>query len=104
VKEWNGTVGAYDCKELDELIQRFEEPNDATKWDKPLFTMTMEDTFEERCGNEIIDVLFKQGAKPRMSTQIVLLIQHETNTRNHCQIQTTFKKWRVLYRTLLIQL
>lgn len=56
----------YDEKVLEELYQRFEEPNDNCRWDKPLFVSYPNEIL--MC-EEIYEVLFK-GKKlaPNLST------------------------------------
>ncbi|KAG7371484.1 chromatin associated protein KTI12 [Nitzschia inconspicua] len=39
VRRWNETTGAYPPKLLDELIQRYEPPDERNRWDRPLFTV-----------------------------------------------------------------
>ena len=57
---------------MDDLVQRFEEPNDFTRWDKPLFTILATDELITYCGDGIVDAIFnKQGATARMSTLVV---------------------------------
>lgn len=57
---------------MTELCQRFEEPNDAFRWDKPLFTLIHDDDLIARCGDQLNTALFvRKSAAPRLSTIVV---------------------------------
>ncbi|KAG7343703.1 chromatin associated protein KTI12 [Nitzschia inconspicua] len=53
VRQWNATTGAYSPKLLDELIQRYEPPDERNRWDRPLFTVDLTSAHDnEKAANE----------------------------------------------------
>ncbi|GAN03198.1 protein KTI12 homolog [Mucor ambiguus] len=68
-KEWNQKRGSegYDEKVFDELVSRYEEPEERNRWDSPLFTLIHDD--KEIPGDKIWDaVILRKALPPNKST------------------------------------
>ncbi|KAG8928769.1 hypothetical protein FRC02_006478 [Tulasnella sp. 418] len=64
-KKWNTEKDpnfAYSSTTLDNLLQRFEEPNSMARWDSPLFTIPWTDEFIP--GSEIWDTIMSGNTAP----------------------------------------
>ncbi|PKY42354.1 chromatin associated protein KTI12 [Rhizophagus irregularis] len=63
-KEWNSkrVESGYDTTVFDELVSRFEEPDDRNRWDSPLFTVFYNDEAVPFDG--IWDAVINKKAKP----------------------------------------
>ncbi|RHZ60413.1 hypothetical protein Glove_353g10 [Diversispora epigaea] len=76
-KEWNSNRGeeSYESNVFDELVSRFEEPDDRNRWDSPLFTVLYND--ETIPLDNIWDsIVVKVARPPNLSTAVkpVLLL------------------------------
>ncbi|KAI8880711.1 chromatin associated protein KTI12 [Backusella circina FSU 941] len=68
-KDWNTARGSegYDETVFDELVTRYEEPDDKNRWDSPLFTIMYDD--KEMPGDKIYDsAILKKALPPNLST------------------------------------
>ena len=66
-EEWNKSHPTpYPDQIFQELLLRYEEPNSATRWDSPLFTVIYDD--KELPIEEIWGVITNTKTKPNMST------------------------------------
>ncbi|CAG8809397.1 10094_t:CDS:2, partial [Gigaspora rosea] len=63
-REWNSNRGeeGYEATIFDELVSRFEEPDDRNRWDSPLFTVLYDDPVPSYDG--IWDAIIVKKAKP----------------------------------------
>ncbi|KAI8967629.1 chromatin associated protein KTI12-domain-containing protein [Mycotypha africana] len=63
-KDWNTSRGeeGYDGQIFDELVSRYEEPDERNKWESPLFTIIYDD--KELPLDKIWDALINKQAKP----------------------------------------
>ncbi|KAF0410779.1 chromatin associated protein KTI12 [Gigaspora margarita] len=63
-REWNFNRGeeGYEATIFDELVSRFEEPDDRNRWDSPLFTVLYDDPVPSYDG--IWDAIIVKKAKP----------------------------------------
>ncbi|KAJ1958070.1 kti12, chromatin associated [Dipsacomyces acuminosporus] len=57
-------MGGYTEKVFDELVMRYEEPNPATKWDSPLFTVIQHDPDDSLPFDKIWDAVVEKRAPP----------------------------------------
>ncbi|CAI2191956.1 16017_t:CDS:2, partial [Funneliformis geosporum] len=68
-REWNSkrSVDGYDATVFDELVSRFEEPDDRNRWDSPLYTVLYSDSAVPYDGiwNSVIN---KKPIPPNLST------------------------------------
>ncbi|CAG8735327.1 33144_t:CDS:2, partial [Racocetra persica] len=70
-REWNSSRGeeGYDATIFDELVSRFEEPDDRNRWDSPLFTVLYDDPAPSYDG--IWDAIIVKKAKPPNLSTVV---------------------------------
>ncbi|CAG8579717.1 35689_t:CDS:2 [Gigaspora margarita] len=77
-REWNFNRGeeGYEATIFDELVSRFEEPDDRNRWDSPLFTVLYDDPVPSYDG--IWDAIIVKKAKPPNLSTVVKPVS-ETN-------------------------
>ena len=70
--------GKYDPRTLQDLVSRFEEPNDLrNRWDSPLFTLVPGDDIIKLYGTRIVDALIHRKPLPQTeATQKKPLAEH----------------------------
>ncbi|KAJ2160481.1 kti12, chromatin associated [Coemansia sp. RSA 552] len=59
-----GRADGYPAQVFDELAMRFEEPNPATRWDSPLFTLIQHDPDDQLPFDAIWDAIIERRAPP----------------------------------------
>ena len=85
--ESNDTEGGYAKDLLDNLIYRYEEPNDMHRWDSPLFTVAHDDAtppFEDIWAAVIGTEGKTKTVKPNQATVMVWIVlgSRSTNRRH----------------------
>ncbi|ODV69254.1 chromatin associated protein KTI12 [Hyphopichia burtonii NRRL Y-1933] len=69
--EWNKPTNAWDEELINQLAMRYEEPNNDTRWDSPLFTVVSDYEQESLPINEIWNALVLKRAPPPNAATLV---------------------------------
>lgn len=101
LKEWNSkSENAWDEKLLEQLVQRYEEPDGNTRWDSPLFPILatedkVEDFFEDICTAVFATSRSADGRDPlgrsfqKPNSVAILKPANQANTLQNLELETS---------------